>query len=231
MKRRRSGIIAFLLLLASTSMNAQKPMHKLHGRVTDFEGIPIDSAMILVKDVNFDDKYTTFSNEEGYYELEVAEGKYASIASVRIQDYGKTHLEYWAWNVHIDDDMQLPIRYDKLEVYGVNVFRVQGAYPGYTIYFRPMALHRYLEGAKKGIKTDMAPNKNELEVKVTINGEQVKINHMQKVKEYVGDEFMTAYLIHTDLEKETSDEPKLFHLIAKDKKFGDMGEAHYFYKE
>ncbi len=226
-----SSFIISLLTLITIRGSAQTNYHTLHGRVTDFDGNAIDSAMVLVKDANFDDKYTTFSDEEGYYELEVEEGQYASIASVRMQDYGKTHLEYWAWNVNIDDDMNLPIRYDKLEIYGVNVFKVQGAYPGYTIYLRPMALSRYIEGAKKGVKADMAPAKDELEIKIIINDEEVKINSMQSVKEYVGGDFLTAYLIHTDLEKNTSKKPTVFHIIAKDKKYGDMGEAHYFMKQ
>lgn len=222
------GLVTFMLFCNLSGANAETVC--IYGQVTDFNGNPIDSAVVLIKDKHFEDQYTTFSGPDGYYELEVEAGHYASLASVRMQDYGKTKLEYWAWNLHVEEDMELPIRYDKLEVYGVNVFRVQGAYPGYTIYFRPMALSRYYADAPKGKSKDLAPEPENMDLSVTINGAPVKVNLIQQIKEYTGKAPMTAYLIHTDLEQKRNQEITEFHIVVEDKQYGDKGEAHFFYK-
>ncbi|MGM0504797.1 MAG: hypothetical protein ACQESQ_09270, partial [Bacteroidota bacterium] len=170
----------------------------------------------------------TFSDTEGNYSLTVNKGTYYGLASVRMQDYGKTKLEFWAWNLMVDDTMNLDIKYDKLEVYGVNVFRVQGAYPGYTIYFRPMALSRYFEENTDQNNPDLAPEKENLDIQVYINDEPVQINLIQQVKEFAGKDTLNAYLVHTELGNNKDGEKTKIRLVLKDKKYGDMGEAYYF---
>lgn len=230
MKLQQNYILVLItFLFISSTAFSQNNTVTLSGKVTDFEENPIDSAVILIKDKNFNDLYKTYSDTDGNYSLEVKKDTYYGLASVRMQDYGKTKLEFWAWNLIVDDNMELNIKYDKLEVYGVNVFRVQGAYPGYNIFFRPMALSRYFADNVDRNNPDLAPEKENLDVKVFINDEPVTVNLVQKVKEYVGkQQTSNAYLIHTDLGKKNDKEFTKFRIVLKDKKYGDIGEAYYF---
>jgi len=223
------SILITLSFFLTTIAFTQENKVILSGKVTDYDGNPIDSAIVLIKDHNFKDVYTTFSDTEGNYRLTVKKGTYYGLASVRMQDYGKTKLEFWAWNLMVDDTMNLDIKYDKLEVYGVNVFRVQGAYPGYTIYFRPMALSRYFEENTDQNNPDLAPKKENLDVQVYINDEPVQINLIQQVKEFAGKDTLNAYLIHTDLGKNMNNGKTKIRIVLKDKNYGDIGEAYYFF--
>src|SRR6056297_800227 len=227
-KKKYLSVLITLSIFLSSVAFAQENTVTLSGKVTDYDGNPIDSAVVLIKDQNFKDVYTTFSNIDGNYSLEVEKGTYYRLASVRMKDYGKTKLEFWVWNLMVDNDMNLDIKYDKLEVYGVNIFRVQGAYPGYTIYFRPMALSRYFENNIRQNNPDLAPEKENLEVKVFINDEPVHVNLVQGVKEFAGKDTLNAYLVHTELGNNKDGEKTKIRIVLKDKKYGDMGEAYYF---
>lgn len=222
-----SILITLSFYLSSVAFTQENTV-TLSGKVTDFEGNPIDSAIVLIKDNDFKDLYTTYSDAEGNYSIKVKKDTYYAMVSVRMQDYGKTKLEFWAWNLMVDNDMNLDIKYDKLEVYGVNVFRVQGAYPGYTIYFRPMALSRYLDANADQNNPDLAPEKENLDVQVYINNEPVQINLIQQVKEFVGKNTLNAYLVHTELGNAKHNEKTEIRIVLKDKKYGDIGEAYYF---
>jgi hypothetical protein len=222
------SIIITLSFFLTTMAFTQENKVILSGKVTDYDGNPIDSAIVLIKDQNFKDLYTTFSDTDGKYSVEVEKGTYYGLASVRMQDYGKTKLEFWAWNLMVDNNMNLDIKYDKLEVYGVNVFRVQGAYPGYTIYFRPMVLSRYFEENTDQNNPDLAPEKENLDIQVYINDEPVQINLIQQVKEFAGKDTLNAYLVDTELGNNKDGEKTKIRLVLKDKKYGDMGEAYYF---
>jgi len=226
--KKHISILITLSFFLTTIAFTQENKVILSGKVTDYVGNPIDSAIVLIKDHHFKDVYTTFSDTEGNYSLTVKKGTYYGLASVRMQDYGETKLEFWAWNLIVDDTMNLDIKYDKLEVYGVNVFRVQGAYPGYTIYFRPMALSRYFENNIRQNNPDLAPEKENLEVKVFINDEPVHVNLVQGVKEFAGKDTLNAYLVHTELGNNKDGEKTKIRIVLKDKKYGDMGEAYYF---
>src|SRR6056297_1659330 len=228
-KKKYISVLITLSIFLSSVAFAQENTVTLSGKVTDYDGNPIDCAVVLIKDQNFKDVYTTFSNIDGNYGLEVKKGTYYRLTSVRMQDYGKTKLEFWAWNLMVDNDMNLDIKYDKLEVYGVNIFRVQGAYPGYTIYFRPMALSRYFEENVGQNNPDLAPEKENLDVQVYINDEPVQINLIQQVKEFAGKDTLNAYLIHTDLGKNMNNGKTKIRIVLKDKKYGDIGEAYYFF--
>jgi protocatechuate 3,4-dioxygenase beta subunit len=46
----------------------------LSGRVTNFSGNPVDSAIVRVMDRNFKALFITYSNRDGYYSMTVAKG-------------------------------------------------------------------------------------------------------------------------------------------------------------
>lgn len=218
-----------ILIITTMFAYGQTDSVIISGKVTDFNGQPIEGALIMIKGENFG-KFvdTTYSKKTGTYSLLVKKGKYSGLATVRMEDYGKTKLEFWANEIPAYKNLNIDIRYDRLEVYGVNIFQILGAYPGYTIYFRPMSLTRFLTADKKSEIINIVPLANMIDIKVNINGESVNIKSIQRVLEFGGKNKMYAYLIQTDLGKITDAKYNEFQIIVEDKENGDKGEAIYF---
>ncbi|PKQ67177.1 hypothetical protein BZG01_08760 [Labilibaculum manganireducens] len=236
-------ILFALLLICSLYLHAsaQKDSITISGIVTDFEGNAKDSAFLEIKGRNFgkESMYETYTNSDGRYSLKVKKGKYLALASMKLCEYPKSNsllspedmrLEFWAWNVIAEEDMELNIHYHRLEIYGVTVFKIEGASPGYTIYCRPMSLSKYFSSPKSAIDyTDLCADPDLLDVKVTINEVPVKINMKQKVKEYISDGICNGYLLHVDAPKELSKKGyDIFRIEMTDLENGDKGEAVYF---
>jgi len=222
-------IVLLLVITQAIIAFGQTDSVIISGKVTDFEGHPIPGSLVMIKGANFGRFVdTTYSNKAGQYSLKVKEGNYSALAAVRMQDYGKTKLEFWANEIPAYQNLNINMRYDRLEVYGLNVFQVKGAYPGYTMYFRPMSLSRIDAKDKDSQIIDIAPPADKIDIAVNINGEQVDVNLIQKVEEYAGDQKMYAYLIHTDMGKSTEAKYDKIQVIVEDKENGDKGEAIYF---
>jgi len=221
--------ILSLLLMTSIFAFGQIDSITISGKVTDFEGHPIDGALIMIKGYDFGQFVdTTHSDITGHYSLKVKKGKYSAIAAVRMEDYTKTKLEFWAFEIPAYNDLTIDVRYGQLEVYGVNIFQVQGAYPGYTIFLRPMSLTRFATADMDSELIDIAPPNDMIDIEVIINEERVKINTIQRIEEFVGKQKMSAYVIQTELGKQTITKYDKFQIIVTDKENGDKGEAIYF---
>lgn len=225
----------FLLLLL---LNLNAPFAKgqndsvvIRGKITDFENRPVANALVMLKGTDFSGFVdTTYSDSVGQYAMTVKSGKYSGLAIVNMDEYAKTKLEFWAFEIPAFDHFQIDARYDKLEVYGVNVFQIQGGYPGYTIYFRPMSLSRFLRddaAAPQGMAKMCTPA-DHIEVQVEINDSPVKVNTIQQVNEFAGQQSVLGYLIHTDLGKSSPERYDKIRLVITDKENGDKGEAIYF---
>lgn len=128
-------------------------MIKISGKVTDYNGIPIDSCTVLIYNPDFTEAYETVSNAQGYYSLDsIPKGRYAAIAAMRTNEYPRLlqvapkdmKLEFWAWNVIADRDITLNIRYDKLELYGTTAFLEYGGRQELLIYTRPMSVTKVI---------------------------------------------------------------------------------------
>lgn len=204
----------------------------ISGRITDFDDNPVPNALIDLKNSDFSTAHKSYSSEDGQYSIKAKKGKYIGLFAMDINEYPHfsslpqkdQRLEFWAWDLIADRDMTIDIRYHRLEIYGVNAFRIQGAYPGYMLYFRPMSLSRIMSGMQ-----DMAPLPENAEIKVEINGLPVQINHIQRVREYVPEAVIYGYLLHVSLEETENDKPyNKFKIYMKDLETGDMGEALYF---
>lgn len=81
---------------------------KIEGYVTDKNKAPIANALIEVKGENFVTLFSTESNEDGYYILDIPTGKYPFLTAVK--DYGVNFLEYWCQNISLQTDMSLDLR-------------------------------------------------------------------------------------------------------------------------
>jgi hypothetical protein len=224
-------ILVTLLLFKSLSCFSQHETITIKGKVSDFKNNPVAGAKIILKDSKFYKIIdSTFTDSSGTYSVNLRKGTYLTLAAIKMDDYIKSKLEFWAYNIPTTENLELNIRYDRLEVYGVNVFQVQEAYPGYTIYFRPMSLTRFATTDLSSKIINIAPPPDKIDIRVRINEEDVQINNIQEVIEFGGKQNMNAYLIHTNLSTNKVSVYDKIQITVTDKENGDMGEAVY-YKE
>lgn len=212
----------------------------IRGHITDYDNNPLDSVSVFWMKKDFSDIKEVITNEDGYYEAKIKKGHYYSMGALNMSTYIVTgsklpeddmRLEFWGWNFIADRDTTFNMQYHRMEVYGLNPFRIQGATPGYTIYCRPMSLTRTLAyNRKKTPHAALAPDPEKMEVKVTINNEEVSVKMKQKVVEYFGEkETGDAYLLFVDLPKGKNDfSYNVFRVQITDLENGDKGEATYF---
>lgn len=241
--------ILLLFVLFSTFINAQETI-SISGRVTDFNGTPIEGCNVELKYSDFSNAYEGISDKDGYYILNnVKKGKYMGLIAIRKEDYlgnsqaadpGK-RLEFWAWNIIADKDLIINPRYHLLELYGMNVYKVEGAYPGLFIYIRPMSggkILSYIEDIMQG-KTepegipDTTVKPEHFRAKVYIDDKEVQINSVQPIQEYVGKDYssMGGFLIQTELPQKKTDEPYLvIKIVAENLEYNEKGENIYFYE-
>ncbi len=168
-------------------------MATVKGTTAGREGV-LSAVLIELKNERFETMYQTLSDENGTFELCVPDGSYPFLTAVR--DYGQRYLEYWAQNVPACGDLELHIRIDTLEVYGLHAFIVKGAAKALSIYFRPMSLEKFKAG-----EADIAPVLTENDITVTVNGKKSRVYVADRVREYTGEEgrYLSAYLIRTSI--------------------------------
>ena len=162
---------------------------KIEGYVTDKNKTPIANALIEIKAEDFVTLFSTESNEEGYYALDIPTGQYPFLTAVK--DYGVNFLEYWCQNISLQTDMSLDFSFDKLEIYGLHVFPVKGAGNSLMVYFRPMSLPKFQQGMQ-----DIAPEK--IVIKASIDNQEICVINTNLVKEFAGGCELSAYLIQVE---------------------------------
>jgi hypothetical protein len=221
----------------------------ISGKVTDFDGNPIDSCWIVLYHEDFSTAYETVSDKTGHYVLRgVEKGLYLSMYALRLKEYprvntvsgGDMRLEFWAWNVIADRDLIINPRYQKLELYGTTVFQIKGGYPGFFVYFRPMSVTKYISYQQEDYldkkkmeekSTDISVRPEYLDVKIFADDELLKINSITPVEEYGGTQLITGYIVQVDVPKKKSDKPYIiFRVEAQNKEFDEKGENLYFYE-
>ena len=246
------------MLFSISSLFGQEKV-KIYGKVTDVNNQPVDSASVWLKQkidslsINnkekvFDNSYETFTDSNGFFSMDIEPGTYYCLYAIFEDDYGKTKLEYWAWNLPVYKDLEINPRYDRMEIYGINGFEPKRSpFNTYMIYFRPMSLTKALKSLNlpKDSKTDtlnIAPNnifKEELKVKV--NGIETEVVAIDKISEYIRDSnYMYAYMIQILKPKEESNilnNPELVDGYDKitielnSKETNEIGVGEYFLKK
>lgn len=196
----------------------------IYGKVTDFNGAPIIGVDVRVKNRNFYDLYSTLSDEDGYYELSVEERLYYCMYACK--DYEINYLEYWAWNVPAFNNLEINPQINGLEVYAINAFRHQGAYPSLLIYFRPMSLYKL-----KKKEESMCPIIIKEDIDVSINDEKVKVLFLNNVDEYAGEITMGAYLIQVSLPRKfKGNQYNKIDIVIEDRDTLEKGKGTAYYK-
>lgn len=181
------------LELCGQTMAEEHLMAMIRGTTAGRDGV-LSAVLIELKNERFETMYQTLSEENGTFALCVPDGSYPFLTAVR--DYGERYLEYWAQNVPAYGDLELHMRIDTLEVYGLHAFIVKGAAKALSIYFRPMSLEKFKAG-----EADIAPVLTENDITVTINGQESRVYVADRVREYIGEEgrYLSAYLIRTSI--------------------------------
>jgi len=247
MKKSAMAIALGILVLAAGLIQARTqtaPSNvpdtvRISGRVTDFEGRPIEGALIELKNSRFNNAAEGNSDKDGRYSLSAPKGTYMALAAVK--DYQVKSLEYWAWNIPAEQDLEINPRFDRLEVYAINAWRPQGGYPSYQIYFRPMSLTRTMkkfaaaggmENLKKLPVMDIAPELTVEDIQVAIDGQPVKVLQVDKVREAGGpNQYLFAYLIQVGLpEKKPAAEYFPITITIIDRTTGEKGEGCLFFR-
>ena len=246
MRKKQKAVAIFLFLIgigvggfSSPASGTGGPENRVRisGRVTDFSNRPIVGASVELKDSRFETVAGATSGSDGGYALTVPKGNYMALTAVK--DYQTKFLEYWAWNVPASEDLEINPRFDRLEVYAVNAWRPQGAYPSYQIYFRPMSLTKVTKGviAAGGMENfgklpllDMAPDLSPGDIIVTIDGQAVNILKVNRILEAAGPkQDMVGYVIQTELpERKTVKDYSIITITLTDHETGEKGEAGLF---
>ena len=163
----------------------------LYGYIKDKYNLPVEQATVELKNSSFETLYATCTDTEGYYKFDIPSGYYPFFFAVK--GYKETGLEYWCQDIVLNADLHLDAKIDTLEIYGLHAFSVKGAGNGLMIYFRPMALDKFLQGCQ-----DIAPD--EIDIKAYVDGKEQAVVNVNKVYEYAGVYKMTAYLVQIDIQ-------------------------------
>lgn len=237
-----------LFVVAAIGLQAQNTV-TVSGRVTDFEGRPIDGCVVSLINADFSDAYTVTSDGDGYYSISgVEKGKYAALGAMRPEEYPRPpvvpeedmRLEYWAWNVIADRDLTINPRYHRLELYGTTAFEIYGGYPGMVIYTRPMSLGKHLsygrelyadKAVSEAAQVDVSAMPEDIEFEVWADEVPLTIRSVQPVDEWVGGGPQKAYLIYVDHPTTGADRFRIFRLAAFNRAWGgEWGENACFYE-
>jgi hypothetical protein len=247
--------LTIILIFLSVSILQGQDKVRIYGQVTDVNNQPVDSASVWLKQnidslsikekgKIFENSYETFTDCNGFFSMSVKPGTYYCLYAITEKYYGKTKLEYWAWNLPIYKDLEINPKYDRMEIYGINGFEPQrGPFNTYMIYFRPMSLTKALSLSKES-KTDtinIAPeNITKEELNVTVNGIKTKVVGIDRIREYTRDnKYMFAYVIQIlkpEIGAQTQNKTELVDGYDKitieltSKETNELGKGEYFLK-
>lgn len=211
--------------------------HKISGQVTDFDGNPVDSALVRLMNEKFDNLYVSYTDKNGNYEMLVDEKEYYVLYCIKPAEYGKTRLEYWAWNVPMFSDLTLNPQYHRMEAYAMNAFIPQvGPNHSYMLYFRPMGLTKALEN--KLTDKDLI-NWKDGDIKVLVNNLETEVlqitpvventTHLSNQKQTTFN--MRGYLLQFQLPKNNKQIVEGYDqitLVITDPENGDKGKGDLF---
>lgn len=113
-------------------------MWSITGIISDKNGKAMNKVSVILMDKNFKEITSTMTNKDGEYCLNPEGNHYPFM--VAFKDYKEKYLEFWCHNINLNKDIVINGSIDKLEIYGLHCFRILGAYPSLTVYFRPMSL-------------------------------------------------------------------------------------------
>jgi len=252
----RKILLIGITLISLLSCTEKTEIYEISGRVTDLQGNPLDSVTLKLLNKNFDTEYETLTNKDGNYSMKVKKGNYNCLYAIRTPDYRVSRLEYWTWNVPVTGNLTINPQYDRMEIYGINVFEPQvRPYETYMIYFRPMSLTKFLALAsaqninkeqlreidrteklldKSEKMVDIAPSElTPEELKIEINGIRAEVLGINKVTEYGRGIYMYGYCVQVlkpEMNDSTSREYDFISITINSEETGESGRSDAFVK-
>ena len=251
----RKLIVLFTLVVAigikGQAQSAEYETVEISGKVTDFNGNPIDSAIIELMHPNFTAAYSAYSDSNGDYKLTgVKKGTYMAMYVIRPNEYPRKNavppedmrLEFWAWNVIADRDLLINPHYGRLELYGLNAYMIMGGGTGMWLYVRPMSLAKLLK-----YDTGVYTNKSKIDELVDVNvyseyfkaqvfvdDKPVIVKSIQKVEELAATEkkaAMIGYLINIDYNiTQKPVKPLKIRVVGENTEYNEKGENICFFE-
>ena len=237
-----------LLCTMSVTAHAATDLIKIHGKVTDYSGHPVDSCTVLIYNPDFTEAYETISDSQGVYSLDsIPKGRYAAIAAMRINEYPRLlkvaqkdmKLEFWAWNIVADRDITLDIRYDKLELYGTTAFLEYGGRKEMLVYTRPMSVTKVLAYQNFMNKADAEKHSivtvepKYMTFEVYADGKPLQIYSVQPLT--MQDKGNSAgndmcYLLQVEQPNDiyTHDAPYEIRVVGHNSQYNESGESVYY---
>lgn len=240
--------ILFLCFVISAIITYSQS-HTVTGRITDYNGQPIDSCSVIIYNPDFSEAFEVLSNSEGYYKIDsVPQGRYAAIAAIRVSEYprvmqvpfNKMKLEFWAWNVILNQDLNLDIRYDKLELYGTKAFFEYGGRQELLVYTRPMSVTKvvrdpnFMDKAAQEKNTNVTVPPEFMDFKVYVDGSPTNVLSVQHLSlpntngNSINDD---CYLIQTAIPNAIYshfEKPYEVRVVGHNKEFDEWGESVYY---
>lgn len=196
-------------------------MSVIWGKIINKLGEPVENATVCVMDKFFEPLYTTYTDKKGNYKLDVENKEYPYLYAVK--DYAVNNLEFWCQDIDLKENIEINAIIDKLEIYALKVFKIDGAYPALMIYFRPMSLANKLQGL-----TDLLPDIDKFEI--TINDKKSEVYVVNQVEEFVGNgQKVKGYLLHISIPEEGLKEFNNYLSIQIIDKDGNLGQASTYF--
>lgn len=256
MKRMLLLMIFGIVTLMFHGCVEQRQTFTLSGKVTDFNGNSLDSVTVRLKDKTYKNLYETLTDKDGNYSLEVKKGDYYCLYAIKLSEYRVNRLEYWTWNVPVYEDMVINPQYDRMEIYGINVFEPQVTpQETYMIYFRPMSLSKTLQiaasqnvddkefqTAKRAEKVlesnnlkNMSPeNIKPDELTVEVNGVKSEILGIDKITEYTRGLLLSGFIVQ--IKKPVNSKSQLsgydfISITLNSKETGELGKGEAYVRK
>ncbi len=200
-------------------------MTTVTGYIKDKNKNPIGNARVALLNNRFEVEFSAESDENGYYSLKADAKTYPYFMAVK--EYKTNFLEYWSYNVRVNQDVVINPKIDRLSILALTFFPSMDAdeVPSIMVYFRPMSLTMFMAGER-----DIAPDINTEDITVSINGEFCEIFQLKKIREIQkkGVEPIKAYAIKLIGKDLIFNGENVLEVSATDKN-GDYGEASLFF--
>lgn len=191
-------------------------MKKIHGKVTDHKGKPLQGAEVLFLDRAQNIIATGYSDNDGYYFLQTEEKTNGSILCT--QNYGITSLGFSFYNVTSDKARDLDIMLGEIEFLDFKKF-LDREKQVIRISFRPVSLKALND------KTEcISPDRFTTEIEMLLNGKKQKCQELEVEKEIKDDKCTDRYNLILELPK--GYDPKsenILEIVMNNKKSGEKG--------
>lgn len=148
-------------------------MFRFHGRVTDFDGKPIDGAYVHAGDL------FVYCDPMGYFEMNLPPGIHRRNWAAD-KAYRETHLENYFIDLVLDKDTEMDFKIGALEVYQLNVAPISetNIIQGQFIVWSISSVRDFKGAGDIPKHTEITPE----EVNIFLNGKLAELKILNKIK-------------------------------------------------